>query len=196
MTNEHAQPEHKFAKSDHLIRFGFFAGLGLATLCLVFTVVYIWFYSRNTTTSFDAFYSENLNAKSIDNLTGMLIARTAQNKTLLQSCGVVSGIAFGFLGFSLFLLGIRGDTDASGSIQNYSFNLKRLAPGSLIMLASIGLVGISAVHRIEFRMGPAGVSTGDATDQGDQGPASRSTGGTTVDESWNNIDNSSPGGGK
>ena len=145
---------------DPLIRYGFYAALFLAVICLAFTLYYINHYSDDTTNSFERHIPIYLCAKDPNNLIAILGARTAQNKTLLQSCGVVAGIAFGFLGFALFLLGIKGTSDGAGGIEHFSFNFKRLAPGSLILLAAMALVGVSANHSIELNIGPEGARTG------------------------------------
>jgi hypothetical protein len=147
-------------RPDPLIRYGFYAALSLAGLCLIFAISYISYYSVTTTRSLEAHTSNFLDSKDINALTAVLIARTAQNKTLLQSCGAVAGIAFGFLGFALFLLGVQGEVDADGTILSTNFSLRRLAPGALIMLAAMVLIGFASIHAIELELGPDGSSTG------------------------------------
>ncbi|SNT40264.1 hypothetical protein SAMN05421770_11178 [Granulicella rosea] len=143
-----------------LIKWGFFAGLGLATLCLVFTIAYISYYSFYTSDSFQKNVPAYLAARNVNNVVAVLMARTAQNKTLLQSCGVVAGIAFGFLGFSLFLLGVQGEVDVDGTFKSQKVSFKKLAPGALIMLASITLVGFSSMHEIALTLGGTNAATG------------------------------------
>jgi len=145
---------------DPLVHYGFYAALIFAGICLAFTVFYISSYSKDTTVSFENHIQAFLDSSDTNNLVAVLGARTAQNKTLLQSCGVVAGISFGFLGFALFLLGVKGTVDGGGGLAQYSFTFKRLAPGSLILLAAMALVGISAVHAIELDIGPSGSRTG------------------------------------
>jgi hypothetical protein len=61
----------------------------------------------------------------------IIAAGTGQWKFLLQSYGVVSGVAFGVLGFALFLIGAKGDTDAAFDDSQHKVQLTRMAPGSL-----------------------------------------------------------------
>jgi hypothetical protein len=144
---------------DGMIKYGFYAGLVLATVCLVFTIAYISFYSYSLEQSYERHVPAYLGENNPDILTCIMLGRTALNKALLQSCGVVGGIAFGFVGFSLFLLGVKGTTDGSGNAAGYSFTFKRLAPGSLVVLAAIVLIGVSANHKIELTLGPSGSSS-------------------------------------
>lgn len=148
-------PRRKLVAASHvpMLRYGFYAGLALAVLCLLFTATYISLYSYRTTETFEQHHDGYLAAANGDNLKAVLLARTAQNKALLQSCGIVAGISFGFLGFSLFLLGIEGSTDVGGKFEHYSVEMKKVAPGSLILIAAIALVAISALHRIELDFG-------------------------------------------
>jgi hypothetical protein len=145
---------------DAMIRYGFYAGLGLATMCLIFTIVYISLYSHSLESSFEGHMGAFLWEDNTNTLACVVIARTALNKTLLQSCGVVGGIAFGFVGFSLFLLGVKGSVDAAGGFSGTTFSFKRLAPGTLIILAAMVLIGISENHAIPLNLAPQGSSTG------------------------------------
>jgi len=177
------------ASRDPMLRYGFYAGLVLATLCFAFTVIYISLYSFTTTKTFDQHHGEYVDAKSHPNLNSVLLARTAQNKTLLQSCGIVAGIAFGFLGFSLFLLGIEGTSDVAGKMEDYTVTLNKVAPGSLILIAAIVLIAVSATHRIELDFSPDSTSVGSPASAADAASTAQAA---DADNRLGKADNSAP----
>jgi hypothetical protein len=139
---------------DPLIRYSVFAALGCAAVCMIFTILYVFSYSLDSTLSFERHFDSYLAAGNSANLPTVLGLHMAQNRMFLQSCGMVAGIFFAFLGLALFLLGIQGTLDANGQIKDYSASAKRLAPGAVILLASMIFVGVSAMHPIEFVLGP------------------------------------------
>ena len=140
--------------SDPLIRYSVFAALGCAGLCMVFTILYIFSYSLDTTLSFERHFDSYLAPGNAGNLSTVLGLHMAQNRMFLQSCGMVAGIFFAFVGLALFLLGIQGTVDANGQIRDYSASARRLLPGGVILVASMIFVGVSAMHPIDFVFGP------------------------------------------
>jgi hypothetical protein len=140
--------------SDPLIRYSVFAALGCAALCMIFTILYVFSYSLDATLSFERHFDAYLAPGNAGNLATVLGLHMAQNRIFLQSCGMVAGIFFAFLGIALFLLGIQGTVDATGQLKDQSANVRRLAPGGIILLASMIFVGVSAMHPIEFVLGP------------------------------------------
>jgi hypothetical protein len=139
---------------DPLIRYSVFAALGCAGVCMIFTILYVFSYSLDSTLSFERHFDSYLASGNTANLSTVLGLHMAQNRMFLQSCGMVAGIFFAFLGLALFLVGIQGTVDASGEIKDYSTSVRRLAPGGVILLASMIFVGVSAMHPIEFKLGP------------------------------------------
>lgn len=147
------------AARDPLIRYSVFAALGCAGVCMIFTILYVFSYSLDSTLSFERHFDSYLASANSGNLSTVLGLHMAQNRMFLQSCGMVAGIFFAFLGLALFLVGIQGTADATGEIRDYSTNVKRLAPGGIILLASMIFVGVSAMHPIDLQLSPAGVTT-------------------------------------
>ena len=139
---------------DPLIRYSVFAALGCAALCMVFTILYIFSYSLDSTLSFERHFDSYLAAGNAANLPTVLGLHMAQNRMFLQSCGMVAGIFFAFVGLALFLVGIQGTFDANGQVRDYSGSARRLAPGGIILLASMIFVGVSAMHPVDFVLGP------------------------------------------
>jgi hypothetical protein len=139
---------------DPLIRYSVFAALGCAAVCMLCTILYVFSYSLDSTLSFERHFDSYLATGNTANLSTVLGLHMAQNRMFLQSCGMVAGIFFAFLGLALFLVGIQGTVDATGEVKDHSANLKRLAPGGVILLASMIFVGVSAMHPIDFQLGP------------------------------------------
>jgi hypothetical protein len=71
------------------------------------------------------------------------------SRILLLSCGVLVGLAFGFLGFGLFLVGVKGDVDADlEASDRYRLKLARLSPGLFVILCSTILIGVCATRSL------------------------------------------------
>jgi hypothetical protein len=77
-------------------------------------------------------------------------AKLAIAKFSLLSCGVVAGLAFGFLGFALFLIGVRGDMDVKANNASAGIQIARIAPGAFVMLCAALLIGLAVTHNIDF----------------------------------------------
>ena len=158
---------------DPLIRYSVFAALGCAGVCMIFTILYVFSYSLDSTLSFERHFDSYLASGNASNLSTVLGLHMAQNRMFLQSCGMVAGIFFAFLGLALFLVGIQGSIDATGKVTDYSNSMKRLAPGGVILLASMIFVGVSAMHPIDLKISPwsNGVSPASAAIQPAAQPA-------------------------
>jgi hypothetical protein len=144
----------KPATRDPLIRYSVFAALGCAAVCMIFTLLYVFSYSLDSTISFERHFDAYLASSNSGNLSTVLGLHMAQNRMFLQSCGMVAGIFFACVGLALFLVGIQSTVDANGQLKDYSTNIRRLVPGGLILLASMIFVGVSAMNPIDFQLGP------------------------------------------
>jgi cytochrome c biogenesis protein CcdA len=138
---------------DTLIRYSVFAALGCAALCMVFIILYIFSYSLDSTLSFERHFDSYASGNTA-NLPTVLGFHTAQNRMFQQSCGMVAGLFFAFVGLALFLVGIQGTLDANGQVRDYAASAKRLIPGGVILVASMIFVGVSAMRPIDFVLGP------------------------------------------
>lgn len=67
-------------------------------------------------------------------------ARSEASNLVFSSIGLLVGVAMAFIGVALFLMGIRGDMDASGKGKEMSFRLARLSPGMLAILCATIIV--------------------------------------------------------
>jgi len=68
----------------------------------------------------------------------------------LLSCGVLAGVAFGFLGFALFLLGIKETMDVSFEADSYKANAARMSPGVFLIVVAAVLIGVCATRETPF----------------------------------------------
>lgn len=74
-------------------------------------------------------------------------------RILLLSCGILVGLAFGFLGFSLFLIGVKGNVDATlNANERYKLQIARLSPGLFVILCSAILTGACATRTLPVSM--------------------------------------------
>lgn len=94
--------------------------------------------------------SLELKAMPVGLLEVLINGRLVMARLALLSCGVFVGFAFGFLGFALFLLGIKGSINAELGTEYYKASFARLSPGLLLLLASVILIGICVTHQTPF----------------------------------------------
>jgi hypothetical protein len=85
----------------------------------------------------------------------ILLAHASLWKFILQSCGIICGAAFGFLGFALFLLGAKGDMDAAFQDSQHKVQLERMAPGSFVIFIAAILIGVCSIHPVKLEFFPA-----------------------------------------
>jgi hypothetical protein len=130
--------------SKRALTFGYCTGLVLAFLALLACFVFLGMFLYN------AMSSINARAPLPDHAAAM--ARLG-----LQGCGVMAGIAFGFLGFSLFLLGIKGESDVTAGNADWKLNCSRMAPGTLVVLASCTLVYLCVTYAIPAHLAPRAI---------------------------------------
>jgi hypothetical protein len=76
----------------------------------------------------------------------------AMSRVSLHACGVLAGIAFLFLGFGLFLMGIQGTTEVAIDANATKFSATQLAPGAFLAVCGAILIGLCATHSIEFEI--------------------------------------------
>ena len=148
--------------------YGFFIGVFFAALCFVIAGYYLYSYLSYVTDAVDT-----LTARP-NVPTGILVLQTAMAQVLLQSCGLAVGMAFGFLGFSLFLLGIGGNMDASAAHGGVGVQVARISPGAFVMLCSAILVGLCATQHLTTRFGDSSQAIPDAPISSDPLPANAS----------------------
>jgi hypothetical protein len=76
--------------------------------------------------------------------------RLVMGRIALLSCGILVGISFGFLGFALFLLGIKESIDVDLNTETYKAKFARMSPGVLIIICASILTGVCATRQTPF----------------------------------------------
>jgi hypothetical protein len=153
---------------QHLFTIGFYSALIIAVLCLVMGAFYLYTFMQSANSGIEKLLeSVSSTVPSETPTTGapknagprglpagyievLINGRLVMARLALLSCGVSVGFAFGFLGFALFLLGIKGSINANVQSGNYKASFARLSPGLVLLLASIILIGICVTHQTPF----------------------------------------------
>jgi hypothetical protein len=135
-----------------LLNVGFVCGLLLAAVCLVFSAFYLYYFLTNTSAAVENILKSGESSLLPTELIDLGInARMVMARIALHSCGVFVGMAFGFLGFSLFLLGIKGEMDLDAGAESYKVKIARLSPGVFVILCATVLIGVCATSSTPFR---------------------------------------------
>jgi hypothetical protein len=135
-----------------LLNTGFIFALILAFICLAASVWYLSYFLISTSNGVEAILSNPdaaLNASQA-RFELAIQARTVMARLALLSCGTFVGMSLAFLGFALFLLGVKGEMDAEGAVESYSVKLARLSPGVFVILCASILIGVCSTQRIRF----------------------------------------------
>jgi hypothetical protein len=137
---KNAVPARVFAPL--VLNIGFIVGLALAAVCLGIAGFHLISYQLYARAAMDGISNGASDAHA-------LIFYIYMARVLLLSCGLAVGMAFGFLGFSLFLFGIEGSIDASAQgAGGVGLQVARLSPGAFVMLCSAILVGMCATREV------------------------------------------------
>lgn len=139
--------------SRKILSVGFATGLFLSFVCFLASAFYLHQFqqaaSQSVATALDL--AQQAGNSSIDSslVQFSLSAHIFIAQVLLRSCGIFAGLAFGFLGFSLFLIGVQGNIDADVSVESkIKISLLRISPGALVIVAATFLIGICAVSSV------------------------------------------------
>lgn len=160
------QPAKKSAEdntpsfSTRILNSGFIVGLILAGICLLMSGYYMIKFQSLTSSAVNDVISHTMSVKN-----GRIDIDTAKEqyamirlalsihmyiaRVLLLSCGIFTGLAFGFLGFSLFLIGVKGNVDVDLNAQDrYKMQVARLSPGLFVILCSAVLIILCATRSL------------------------------------------------
>ncbi|MDB5141087.1 MAG: hypothetical protein JWR12_3003 [Mucilaginibacter sp.] len=145
---------------------GFITGLVLAGLCLILAAYYMIKFQNLTSEGINQVVNHTMANKPV--ASGLTPTANAQDyqmirvalatnmyiaRVLLLSCGIFTGLAFGFMGFSLFLIGIKGSIDATlSSGEKYKLQVARLSPGLFVILCASILIGVCATRSLPVDM--------------------------------------------
>lgn len=79
-----------------------------------------------------------------------LLSITTDRRLQLLSTAMFIAMAFGFLGFGLFLIQAKGDVEAEGGFKDYKFKFANLSPGLFVILCSTVIIIFSATFKIGY----------------------------------------------
>lgn len=137
-----------------ILNFGFRSAIVFAGLCLLATVVYLVYFLFSTSNAVQQILLQpgtDINSLLIKDIG--IKSRLYMAGLSLTSCGIMVGMSFGFLGFGLFLIGIRDVTNASMEMEEkLKVKLVNISPGLLLLLSATVLVGVCATHNIPFQL--------------------------------------------
>ena len=133
---------------DDNLQFGYRAGVWMAGDSMLLAGIYLFTF---------LFESNDLppNQNQLDVLQMHLVAVTTHNRMLLQSTAVFVGMAFGFLGFALFLIGAKGSSDVKAKLGDRQISLTNLAPGLVVILCATTIIMFAVWKPINFEISPA-----------------------------------------
>ena len=136
---------------QRLLNLGFLFALTVAAACLVLSGAYLFTFLRATNSGVEDILRSALAEDTPANVIQLgILARTAMARFALLSCGVCVGMGFGFLGFALFLLGIKGEMDVEAQHERAQIKVARMAPGVFVILCATILIGVCITFRTEY----------------------------------------------
>ena len=164
-----AHPPSDIRFPQTILNVGFAFALVLAASCLVVSGVYLFTFLRATNSGIEGVLRTAIEQPGVsaDVVRLGILARTAMARFALLSCGVCVGMGFGFLGFGLFLLGIKGEMDVSAQHEQSQVKIARMAPGIFVILCATILIGVCITFRAEFDFGSGATNaaTGESRQQ-------------------------------
>jgi hypothetical protein len=148
-------PEVRFPQA--LLNIGFGFALAVAAACLTLSAWYLFTFLQATNSGVESVLRSALQSSTPTSVIQLsILARTAMARFALLSCGVCVGMGFGFLGFALFLLGIKGEMDVEARHENAQIKAARMAPGVFVMLCATVLIGVCITFRTQYEWGGGG----------------------------------------
>lgn len=156
-----------------MLNVGFAAGLFLSFVCFLASAYYLYEFqhaaSQSVATALASAKNSDLSASDTSLVRFSLTAHIFVAQVLLRSCGVFAGLAFGFLGFSLFLIGVQGSIDAEGDLSGkIKLSLLRISPGALVIVAATVLIGVCAASSLPGSLAQTQTTTMTSQDPSDQ----------------------------
>ncbi|MEQ8790724.1 MAG: hypothetical protein RIC55_30785 [Pirellulaceae bacterium] len=149
---------------------GFLVALALCLLAFAAVAVNLFLFQASVGSSFP-----NPGAGGDAAARFTLASRLVSIKMVLLSTGVFAGAALGFLGLSLFLMGVRDSMNVDAAGGGYSAKLVNVAPGTLIVLCAILLIGICTTREFSITTYVPGAVVEQDDEDGDKPTAGQLT---------------------
>jgi hypothetical protein len=149
-TKHHYAVKNRTGFSQTILNIGFGVALVLAAACLALGAVYLYMFLKSTNAGIDQLLTNTANQVSNEVLYIAINARLVMARVALLSCGVFVGMSFGFLGFALFLLGIKEEMNVDAGSEGYSVKIARMSPGVFVILCATILIGVCISRQTPF----------------------------------------------
>jgi len=138
----------------------FFVMLLMGFVCLSGAALYLYRFQSQLSdipsTIAQAHTASGSVTKSLPEQEVAALAVSYERRIELLSTGVFVGLAFGFLGFALVVIGVRGDISAEGTQGPISLKLAHLSPGVLVIIAATALVAVCTTRSLPLGMNSGG----------------------------------------
>lgn len=134
-----------------LLNIGFVFALSLAGVCLLAGAWYLYSFLVATSTGISSLIGSAADKSITESTVEIAInARLVMARLAFLSCGTFIGMSFGFLGFALFLLGIKGEMGLDAGSESYRIKLARMSPGIFVILCATILIVICVTRQTPF----------------------------------------------
>jgi hypothetical protein len=135
-------------------------GVVLASVCLLAALIQLgWFMYQvgGTMDTMSKLIADLIKdpSQNAATLRYAVAARIALMHQSLVASGVMVGVAFGFVGFALFVMGITGTAEIEGKTPSYSLALKNAAPGLVLLVVAAGLIAVCVIQRVAVDYTPS-----------------------------------------
>ncbi|QDU05702.1 hypothetical protein V6x_54430 [Gimesia chilikensis] len=143
-----------------ILDFGFLTGVVIAGISLILSAVYLYCFLWTTSSSIkmqlDKYKLIEEGSAEIAKQQAFILELAINSEMVIArialiSCGVFVGMSFGFLGFSLFLIGVRGEMDVSAQTEKIQVKVARMSPGVFVITSSVILIAVCVNRETPFK---------------------------------------------
>ena len=128
------------ANDVKFLAWGYKAAIFLSIAGLIFSAAYL----------FGFLIKSHPEALRHDTMAGF----SAERRMVLLSTGIFVAMAFGFLGFALFLIQAKGEVEGMLEYKDYKVNIARMSPGLFVILCATVIIIFCATFRIDYTVVP------------------------------------------
>ncbi len=139
-------------KSEEALKFlawGYKTAIVLSILGLLFSAGYLYIFISQS----------HPDLIKIETMTGF----SAERRMALLSTGIFVAMAFGFLGFALFLIQAKGEVEGSFEAKDFKITIARMSPGLFVIMCSTIIIIFCSTFPIEYTVRQIPVSQTDST---------------------------------
>jgi hypothetical protein len=159
MMTDQTEESQAGAASIHLTRraltAAFFAMLVMAFACLCSATIYVYKFQLSLgaiPSSISNVSEPGVLTRSLAEQEVIALSIAYEKRIELLSTAVSVGLSFGFLGFALIVIGVRGDISAEGAHGPFSVKFAHLSPGVLVIVAATILIGVCSTRSLPLDM--------------------------------------------